>query len=110
MSEPLTPAAAIIASISGVTLAVLGQDYYSLLYAFIGSAISLTWMSPMGRFKTVLVVILSTVAGAALGTGAIGGSSPLLRGACLVGGAGALSLLAALVRAAVQRISPNDKD
>ena len=76
MIEPTSQAAAAIAaSISGITLALLGVDHYALVYGLVGSLFALFQAERMGRGKAVLFVLLSTLAGAAMGS-----SVPLVAG------------------------------
>ena len=109
MPEPAsTTAAAIAAAASGITLALLGVDYYSLLYGLIGALWAMSQAGAMTKVRAVVYVLMSTVVGAAIGSGGvalIGSSSrAVLILACLVAGAGAHLLVTAAVKAAVTRI------
>jgi surface polysaccharide O-acyltransferase-like enzyme len=96
------------ATLSGVTLAVLGVDYYSLLYGLVGAMMAMHTAQVMTRLRAVLFVCLSTVVGAALGNGAlaVAGSNnrALLIVGCIVCGASAQLLVSRLIAAAVARI------
>jgi hypothetical protein len=110
--EPTTQTAtALAASLSGITLALLGVDYYSLLYAFVGALFALYEAERMGRGKAVLFAVLSTLAGAVMGSllpqlvGSWAGAqiSPgaarlLLMAGSIVCGFGMQSILARLLR------------
>lgn len=109
MIEPTTQTvAALAASLSGIALALLGVDYYSLLYGMVGAMFALYEAVPMGRWRAVLFVILSTVAGAALGEGLIGvlviKSKSLIFVGCIVCGYGTQAILARLLRRGLARI------
>lgn len=99
---------ALAASASGITLALLGVDYYSLLYGMVGALFALHEAEPMPRTRAVLFVVLSTLAGAALGNGvlAVAGtnSRALLLVGCIVCGFGTQAILARLLRVLVGRI------
>lgn len=101
-------ASALAASISGLTLALLGVDYYALMWALVGALVAVTQAASMGRQRAFLFVVLSTMAGAALGGGVhdlMGGSGrPVLVLASLVGGFGAQALLGRAVAAVMRRI------
>jgi len=109
MTEPATTAASVAAAASGITMALLGVDYHSLLYGLIGALIAVSQAQHTSRWRAVASVVLSTVTGAVLGTAAaevlgLTGKAALLLG-CIVGGAGAQALVLALVRAAESRVS-----
>jgi hypothetical protein len=109
MAEPATTAATIAAAASGVTMAMLGVDYHSLLYGLIGALIAVSQAQHTSRWRAVVSVVLSTVTGAVLGTAAaealgLNGKAALLLG-CIVGGAGAQALVLGLVRLAETRVS-----
>lgn len=109
MAEPATTAASVAAAASGITMALLGVDYHSLLYGLIGALIAVSQAKHTSRWRAVASVVLSTVAGAVLGTATaeglgLAGKSALLLG-CLVGGAGAQALVLGLVRAAEARVA-----
>ena len=115
MSEPTTFAAGVIATASTVTLAILGVDYYSLIWAMVGALLALYQAEKMGRIRSVLFVVLSTLIGAALGTVSAVGLQrmaptlftelrPLLIAASLIAGFGAQLIVTALLRASLSRI------
>lgn len=108
MAEPTT-AASVAAAASGVTMALLGVDYYSVLYGLIGALIAVGQAQHTSRWRAVASVVLSTITGAVLGTVVVEalsltGRASLLLG-CIVGGAGAQALVLALVKAAGERIN-----
>lgn len=111
MAEPTSTAAAAAtyaAAASGVTLALLGVDYYSLLWGMVGAFLALGSAGSMGRRRAIVYVVLSTIVGAAIGNAAVAffqvSSRPLLIIGSLVGGAGAQLLVAAMLKAAIARI------
>lgn len=110
MAEPTTTlsAAAVAATISGFTSALLGVDYYSLIWGMVGALLALYQASPMGKVRSVVLVSISTLAGAACGTGAVdvmgSESRPLLIVASLVAGFGAQRIVAALLQTTLNRI------
>jgi len=111
LPEPTTTAsiaAAIVTGLSGFTLAMLGVDYYSLLWALVGAFLALFQGAPMGRVRAMLFMVLSTLIGAALGTGGIDAfgsdSTKLLIVFSLVSGYGAQLLMSTLLGASVKRI------
>lgn len=68
MNEPLTPIVSTLA-VSGVTLAVLGVDYFSLLGGFIGTLLAVAWATEtQTRRRLALESVLSTYIGALIGT------------------------------------------
>lgn len=108
MAEPTTTAGLIVGAISMATLALLGVDYYSLLWALVGALLALYQSESMGKVRTVIFILLSTLIGAACGTGALAfvnsESRPLLILASLVAGYGAQIVVTALLNAGVKRI------
>ena len=110
MAEPTstTAVAAYAAAASGITLAVLGVDYYSLVYGMVGAFLALGSAGDMGKGRAVAYVILSTIVGAALGTAAVEFFSVTSKAAlfvgCVVGGAGSQTLVGAFIKAVVKRI------
>lgn len=104
MAEPTTTAASMAAAASGITMALLGVNHHSLLYGFVGALIAMSHTKYASRWRAIVGVVLSTVAGAALGSAAVQafglhGNAAVLAG-CLVGGAGAQALVIGLVRLA----------
>lgn len=93
---------AIAAAMSAVSLALFGVDYYSLLYGLVGALLALPHVEQMGRWRAVLFVVLSTLAGAVIGNGIVAyfatQSRPLLIAGCLAGGIVAQTLAAALLK------------
>lgn len=112
MAEPTTAIIAAWAAIlSGVTMAVFGVDYYSLLYGMVGAMLALHQAETMPRLRAVLFVLLSTLVGSALGNAALnffGASNKgMLFVGCIVGGAGAQIFINGLLKAALARIGAN---
>jgi hypothetical protein len=114
-------AGAVAAAMSAASLALFGVDYYSLLYGLVGALLALPHVEQMGRGRAVLFVVLSTLAGAAMGNGLTAyldsKSRPLLIAGCLAGGilaqafAGLLLKNAPrLVEAALKRIQGGRND
>ncbi|WP_137860808.1 hypothetical protein [Variovorax sp. 3P27G3] len=109
MPEPTTTVAgAIAAGASAISLALLGVDYYSLIWGMVGALLALYQAAKMGRVRSVIFVSLSTLVGAACGTGALSTfqseSRPLLIVCSLVAGFGAQLIVTALLRAGINRI------
>lgn len=109
MSEPTSAAAAgIAASISGVTLALIGVEWYALLWSLIGALFVMGEAPSMGRARAVLYVVLTMLIGAALAHGlmAVAGlqNRAMLIGLSVVFGAGAQRVVSALIKAAEGRI------
>ncbi len=109
MIEPTSSTVATwAATLSGITLALFGVDYYSLLYGLVGAMMAMHLAQAMGRARAVVYVVLSTLAGAALGHGALAlfdsTSKPLLIVGCIVGGAGAHLIVLGLLKVALARI------
>lgn len=102
-------AAAFAAAASATTLALLGVDYYALLWAFIGALAALWQAGTMRRYVAVLFVALSTLLGAAMGSAAVlvigTNHLPVLILACLVCGAGAQVLLGAAIKRVAELIA-----
>lgn len=109
MPEPTTTGVhALALALSTISLALLGVDYYSLLWSLVGALLALFQAEKMGRVRSVIYIALSTLVGAACGTGALSSisstSRPLLIIGSLVGGFGAQVIVTALLRASVKRI------
>lgn len=111
MAEPATAsAAAAYATIaSGITLALFGVDYHSLLYGMVGALLAVAHAQQVGRMRAILLVALSTLIGAVAGTAVVDalslqGKAALLLG-CVVGGAGAQTIVMSLVLAAQEVIN-----
>lgn len=96
------------AAFSGITLALFGVDYYSLLYGLVGAMLAMHQAEAMTRLRAVVYVVLSTLVGAALGSGALAlfgvSSKPLLIVCSIVGGAGAHVIVSRLLKVALTRI------
>lgn len=109
MPEPTSSTAtAIAAAASGVTLALFGVDYFSLLYGLVGAMVAVVNTAQMPWVKAVVFVVLSTLIGAVLGNAAVvvlGTTNRImLILGCLIGGAGAFGLVAALIKIATGRL------
>jgi hypothetical protein len=108
LAEPLSVAGALAAAASTITLALLGVDYYSLIWGMVGALLALYQAERMGRVRSVIYITLSTLVGAACGTGAMAaissGSRPLLIVFSLVAGFGAQVIVTSLLRAGLRRI------
>jgi surface polysaccharide O-acyltransferase-like enzyme len=108
IEQTSTTANGIAAAASGITLALLGVDYYSLLYGMVGALLAMSQAAAMPRTRAIIYVILSTLVGAVFGNAALAvlgkDSRSLLSLMSIVGGAGAWLLVSALIRAAVTRI------
>jgi uncharacterized membrane protein YeaQ/YmgE (transglycosylase-associated protein family) len=71
MTEPVSTFTASAATIglSGVTLALFGVDYFSLLGGFVGTALTVTWAkATQTRSRLAWESVLSTYIGALIGT------------------------------------------
>lgn len=101
-------ATAFAAAASQVLLALFGVDYYAMLWAFFGSLLALSQSQQMGRSRALVYVLLSTMAGAALGTVFIDWADSTRRGylifGSLVGGFGAQYIISALLQGVLNRI------
>lgn len=111
MPEPTTTTTvigALAGGVSTVTLALLGVDYYSLIWSMVGTLLALYQAEKMGRIRSVIFVVLSTLIGAALGSGLMDFSGSTSRrvliAVSLVSGFGAHLIVTALLRAGINRI------
>lgn len=108
MTEPTTTTAVLTVGLSTTTLALFGVEYFALLWAFIGALFALMQSQAMGRWRAVFFVAISTLIGAALGSGFVDvvqtTSRPILILAVLIGGAGAQTLIGSILKAAQTRI------
>lgn len=106
MTDPTLPT--IVATASAATLALLGVDYYSLLWGFVGSLWAVMEAEREPWLRAIVLVALSTLLGAALGFGAQFIVEPPSRAAlifgALLGGAGAKLIVSAGISAVVARI------
>lgn len=100
--------AVFVAAASQVLLALFGVDYYAMLWAFVGSLLALSQVKKMTRSRAIVYVLLSTLVGAALGTGCVVFFEVKARAALLVtslvGGAGSQLFVTALIQGALFRI------
>ncbi len=110
LPEPTTTGVhAIALGLSALSMALLGVDYYALIWGMIGALVALFHTDQgMGRVRSVIYVALSTLCGAALGTGLLSSisseSRALLNVASLVAGFGAQKIVTALLKAGLKRI------
>lgn len=105
MIEPTSQAAAFAASVSAITMALLGVDHHSIVWGLVGALFALYQSEGMGRWRAIFFVVLSTLGGAALGNGLLAaagvqqpGGRLLLYATCLVCGFGAQAIVARLLR------------
>lgn len=112
MAEPTATSVtlgALAGAISGATLALLGVDYYSLVWALVGAMVARSERASMGRVRAVIYIALSTLLGAALGSAAVVLAEQQHRAvlilASIVCGAGAQMLISAVLQAALARIA-----
>ena len=102
MTEPTT-AATLAAAASGITLALLGVDYYSLLGGLLGAMLAMSKTdTTTTRLKAIWAVVLTCLVGAILGSASValaGGhtSRAVLVAICLVCAAGAQRFISRLV-------------
>lgn len=110
MNDPtITGAHAFATALSALSLALLGVDYYSLIWGMVGAQVALFQnQERMGRVRSVIYIALSTLVGAAVGTGTMSffssESRALLIVCSLVGGFGAQKIVAGLLNAGLARI------
>lgn len=102
MTEPTTTTAAIASGLSAFTLSLFGVDYYALVWGLIGAMFAQGKTTTMTRKQAVIYVIISTLAGAAIGSGIhaiffTGTNKPVLVLLSLAGGAGAQKIVDAAV-------------
>lgn len=108
MIEPTSQAAAFAASLSAITMALLGVDHLSIIYGLVGALFALYEAERMERRRALVFVVLSTLAGAAMGNGALTvlgtASKGVLLVSCIVCGYGTQALLARLLRRGLNQI------
>ena len=109
MVDPLAQfISALVATLSAITLALLGVDYHSVLYGLVGALFALYEAERMTRVRAFFFVILSTLGGAILGNAllsAVGASNKfVLLAGCIVCGFGALAILARLLNRGLKTI------
>lgn len=108
--EPTTSGVhAVALTLSAVFMALLGVDYYSLLWGLFGALLALFQnVDRMGRVRSVIFIVLSTLAGAAVGSAVLTSiaseSRALLIVFSMVGGFGAQKIVTALLNAGISRI------
>ena len=107
MSESTT-VAIFVSSLSAMLLALLGVDYYSLLWSLVGSVGALLYSAPTSRSRAVFSVCVSMLTGAALGTALaehLGGSRSVLIVASVVCATGPQLLINALLTRIISTIN-----
>lgn len=108
MIEPTTQTAtALAATFTGVTMALFGVDHFSIIYGFVGAMFAAFEVERVGRAKAVLLVVLSTVGGAAMGNGVVemfGSNGKALFLGCIACGFGTQAILSAIVSRMVRSI------
>lgn len=107
MSES-TAVGLFVSTVSGMLLALLGVDYYSLLWAVVGSVGALLYSAPTSRSRAAFSVFISTLMGAALGTAVaehVGGSRSVLIVMSIVCATGPQLLINALLSRIVKTIN-----
>ena len=104
MAEPTSSslAAGFAATLSGVTMDLLGVSHLALVWGFVGAMMTMSQMEKMQWSRALLFGILSTAAGAAIGSASVSmlsatGTSALIIGS-LAGGAGAFGIVAGLAQ------------
>lgn len=105
--ESTSGVAAGVALLSGTLLALLGVDYYALLWATIASLASLLYAPKTTKPRASMVTATSAFLGAALGTALaehLGGSRSVLMVCSIVCATGARPLIVVLVDSAVAQI------
>ena len=108
--EPAASAVhAVAVALSALTMSLLGVDYYSLVWGMVGAHLALFHaQETMGRIRSVIYIALSTLVGAAVGTGTLSffssESRALLIVVSMVGGFGAQKIVTALLSAGLARI------
>lgn len=95
-----------VASISAAVLALLGVDYYALLWGVIGAVFSLLYSDPIGRRRAIITVLVSSFVGAAVGSAIAeqSGARSLLIVAALICAAGARPIVATGIQVVVSRV------
>jgi hypothetical protein len=108
MTDPASlPAAVTAAWLSSVSLALIGVDYYSIVWGMGGALVMLSWSEPMGRWRAILTVWASTLTAGALAhvlADFAGGDRKFLIGASFLLGLGAQPITQAAVEAIARRL------
>lgn len=111
MTESTTGIAATIAVVSSLLLAVLGVDYYALLWALIAAISVQLFAEKTTRTRAAMITVVSMLLGAALGTAMAenlgAGSRPMLMLCSIVCASAPRPLIASLVNAFINRINKN---
>lgn len=104
-------AAATIAAISATLLAILGVDYYSLLWASVAAGAHLLYSDKTNNVRAIFITLSSALIGAALGTAVAelpwmpgSGNRSLLISSSIVCATGARLLVVTLIDAMVSQI------
>lgn len=113
MTDHTTTIATFVGTLSAITTALFGFDYYSLLFGLIGALLAASQSEPRERWRAITAVAFSTLVGAAFGTAAIavlalmfptGNVKPILFFACLMGGFGGAVVVSRVLDAALSKI------
>lgn len=112
MTEPMTTtaAAAFTGAISGVTMALLGVDYHSLIGGGLGAFYTISrGGEQMGAIKAIISMLLTMVIGAILGSALVSliGNEKriILIAICIVCGAGVQKIVAGGIEVVVTQFS-----
>lgn len=107
-NQQTTAVDAFVVAANGTLLALLGVDYYAMLWAFVGALLVVTQTQKMGRGRAVVYVAVSTLVGAVLGSAAgsfLGAQSRAVNALlALLGGVGWQGIVALLLRMAEGKI------
>lgn len=108
MTDPGTLSAASTAAwLSAFSLALLGVDYYSIVWGMGGALVMLAWGPSIGRWRAILTVWASTLTAAALAhvlADMAGGDRKFLIASAFLLGIGAQPLTKAAVEAVTARM------
>lgn len=111
MTDPTAnAAAAYAASVSAISLAIIGVDYYAIVWGLLGALSMLALTAPVTRTRAVFTVMASTACAAAMSHFLVGlvaedeGSRSAVIAVAFVLGAGAQPLLLEMVESIVMRI------
>lgn len=106
--HPASDAAAAAAWLSAASLALIGVDYYVIVWGLFGALVWLAFGERSDRTRAIVTVTASTICAAALAHGiavaATDGQRPALIAIAFVVGAGAQPILRACVDALASRI------
>ena len=109
MAEPTGSTVAVVAIwLSSAVMALLGVEYYALVWGIVGAIFTMTMSRSESRKSAVISVICSALAGAALAgfmAGTVGGGRPALIACAFLAAAGAKVIVSAAIRAIEARIT-----